>query len=106
MPSGHRSPVRSRRSQWRSHPEVAKALEPMAAAMADAAPPPVGDVDSRRPVLDAVMAQTAAAQTVPTDVRTTDFRATGADGAQVLLRGYVKEVPPADRRSCIYTVAG
>jgi acetyl esterase/lipase len=72
-------------------PAVAKALEPMAAAMADAVPPPVGDVGSRRPVLDAIMAQTAAAQPIPTDVKTTDFQATGADGADVLLRWYVKE---------------
>jgi hypothetical protein len=43
-------------------PAVAKALEPMA----DAVPPPVGDVDSRRPVLDAIMAETAAAQPMPT----------------------------------------
>jgi acetyl esterase/lipase len=72
-------------------PAVAKALEPMASAMADAVPPPVGDVDSRRPVLDAIMAQTAAAQPMPTDVKTTDFHTTGADGAEVLLRWYVKE---------------
>jgi acetyl esterase/lipase len=70
---------------------VAKALEPMAAAMSDAAPPPVGDVDSRRPVLEAIMAQTAAAQPMPTDVRMTDFHTTGADGADILLRWYVKE---------------
>jgi hypothetical protein len=40
-------------------PEVAAALEPMAAAMADIVPPPVGDVESRRPVLETIMAQTA-----------------------------------------------
>jgi hypothetical protein len=67
-------------------PAVAKALEPMAAAMADAVPPLVGDVDSRRPVLDAIMAQTAAAQPMRTDVTTTDFQATGADGADIALR--------------------
>jgi acetyl esterase/lipase len=72
-------------------PAVAKALEPMAAAMADAVPAPVGDVDSRRPVLDAIMAQTAAAQPMPADVKTTDFHTTGADGAEILLRWYVKE---------------
>lgn len=71
-------------------PAVAKALEPMAAVMADSAPPPVGDVDSRRPVLDAIMAQTAAAQPMPTDVKATDFHATAADGVDVLPRWYVK----------------
>jgi hypothetical protein len=34
-------------------PEVTEALEPMAAAMSDVVPPPVGDVQSRRPVLEA-----------------------------------------------------
>jgi acetyl esterase/lipase len=72
-------------------PAVAKALEPMAAAMADAIPPPAGDVDSRRPVLEGIMAKTAQAQPLPTDLKTTDFHATAADGADVLLRWYVKE---------------
>jgi acetyl esterase/lipase len=72
-------------------PAVAKALEPMASAMADAIPPPVGDVDSRRPVLEAIMAETAEAQPLPTDLKRTDFHATVADGADVLLRWYVKE---------------
>jgi acetyl esterase/lipase len=72
-------------------PEVAAALAPMAAAMADVVPPPVGDVDSRRPVLETIMAETAALQPMPPDVKTTDFRATMDDGAQVLLRWYVKD---------------
>jgi acetyl esterase/lipase len=72
-------------------PEVAKALEPMAAAMADAVPPAVGDVDSRRAVLDVFMALTEAAQTMPTDVKTTDFHATAVDGADILLRWYAKD---------------
>jgi acetyl esterase/lipase len=75
-------------------PEVATALEPMAAAMADMVPPPVGDVRSRRPVIEAVMAQTAEAQPTPTDVKVTDFHATITDGAQVLLRWYVKDGAP------------
>jgi len=72
-------------------PAVAKALAPMAAAMADAVPPPVGDVDSRRPILEGIMAKTAAAQPMPTDVKATDFHATGADGDAVPLRWYAKE---------------
>jgi acetyl esterase/lipase len=72
-------------------PEVAKALEPMAAAMVDAVPPAVGDVDSRRTVLDAFMALTESTQSMPTDVKMTDFHATAVDGADVLLRWYVKE---------------
>jgi acetyl esterase/lipase len=72
-------------------PEVATALAPMVAAMADVTPPPVGDVESRRPVLEAIMAETAAAQPMPTDVTATDFHATAVDGGDVLLRWYVKD---------------
>jgi acetyl esterase/lipase len=72
-------------------PEVAAVLAPMTAAMADIAPPPVGDVPSRRPVLNEVMAQTAALQPVPADVKTTDFHFSAADGAEVLLRWYAKD---------------
>jgi len=67
-------------------PEVAAALEPMAAAMGDVTPPPVGDVESRRPVLEAIMAKAAAAQPMPTDVKATDFHATAVDGDDVLRR--------------------
>ena len=72
-------------------PEVAAVLAPMTAAMADIAPPPVGDVPSRRPVLNEVMAQTAALQPVPADVKTTDFHFSAFDGAEVLLRWYAKD---------------
>jgi hypothetical protein len=57
-------------------PEVAAALAPMVAAMADVTPPPVGDVESRRPVLEAIMAETAAAQPMPADVKTPFYRST------------------------------
>jgi acetyl esterase/lipase len=75
-------------------PDVAVSLEPMAAAMADMVPPQVGDVDSRRPMIEGVMAQTAAAQRMPTDVKVTDFHAKTADGTQILLRWYVKDGAP------------
>jgi acetyl esterase/lipase len=72
-------------------PEVATALAPMIKAMAGTAPPPVGDVTARRPVLDSVMAQTATAQAMPIDVKVTDHAMTAIDGARVLLRWYEKE---------------
>jgi acetyl esterase/lipase len=75
-------------------PDVAAALEPMAAAMADMVPPPVGDVASRRPAIEAVMAQTAAAQPMPADVTTTDYHATAADGTTILLRWYIRDGTP------------
>jgi hypothetical protein len=87
-------------------PEVAAALEPMAAAMADVTPPPVGDVESRRPVLEAIMAETAAAQPMPTDVKATDFHATVVDGGDVLLRWYAKDGATPGQRCCTSTAAG
>jgi acetyl esterase/lipase len=75
--------------------EVAAALAPMAAAMADVVPPPVGDALSRRPLIEAVMAQTAALQSMPTDVNVTDFHTPAIDGAPVLLRWYVKDGAPS-----------
>ncbi len=72
-------------------PQVKAALASMIAAMADAAPPPVGDVQTRRQTTEATMAQTAAAQPMPTDVTTTDDHTVAADGAQILLRWCVKD---------------
>jgi acetyl esterase/lipase len=72
-------------------PEVATALEPMIKAMAGKFPPPAGDVTARRPVLDGMMAQTAAAQALPIDVKMTDYDMTAVDGARVLLRWYEKD---------------
>jgi len=63
----------------------------MAAAMGDVVHPPVGDVAARRPVLENVMAQTAAMQASATDVKRVEFWATSADGTEVLLRWFVKE---------------
>ncbi len=68
-------------------PQVKAALAPLTAAMADAAPPPVGDVRARRPITEAIMARTAAAQPMPTDVTTTDYHMVAADGVQILLDG-------------------
>jgi len=72
-------------------PHVQAALAPMVAAMADAAPPPVGDVRTRRLITEAIMARTAAAQPMPSDVTTVDYHTLAADGAQILLRWYVKD---------------
>ena len=57
-------------------------------------------------MLEAIMAETAAAQPMPTDVKATDFHATAVDGADVLLRWYVKEAQPPGRRCCTCTAAG
>jgi acetyl esterase/lipase len=65
-------------------------LAPIAAAMADVIPPPAGDVMSRRPILDALMAQTAALQAMPADVTITDHRVSAADGIEILVRQYAR----------------
>ena len=72
-------------------PEFAAALAPMAEAMAETTPPPVGDVHTRRATLEAIIASAGAAQPTPPDVTTTDFRAASSDGATVPLRWYAKE---------------
>lgn len=72
-------------------PEVAASLAPMAEAMAETTPPPVGDVETRRGSLEAITAGAGAAQPTPPDVTTTDFHAVSADGATVPLRWYAKE---------------
>ena len=71
-------------------PAVKAALAPISAAMAGAAPPPVGAVQARRPPGGVIMAQTAAAQPMPTDVTTIDYHIDTPDGTPILLRWYVK----------------
>lgn len=71
-------------------PAVKAALAPISAAMAGAAPPPVGAVQARRPPGGVIMAQTAAAQPMPTDVTTIDYHLDTPDGTPILLRWYVK----------------
>jgi len=71
-------------------PEVAEALAPLAAASAAETPPPVGDVATRRALLESMFAHVGALQPMPADVDTRDFHATTHDGAQILLRWYAK----------------
>ena len=54
-------------------PELAAALAPIAEAMAETTPPPVGDVETRRASLEAITAGAGAAQPTPPDVTTADF---------------------------------
>lgn len=79
---------------FRLDPEFAAALAPMAEAMAESTPPPVGDVKTRRATLEAITAAAGAAgaaQPKPPDVTTADFHAVSADGATVPLRWYAKD---------------
>ncbi len=72
-------------------PEVAQALAPMAAAMAGSTPPPVGDVATRRMILEGVIAHAGDAQPRPADVTMTDYHAKAEDGTPILLRWYTKD---------------
>jgi hypothetical protein len=71
-------------------PQVADALAPMAAQMADATPPPVGDIDGRRTALNAMLAHFNSAQPTPADVTTTDHQVRTADGDTIVVRWYAK----------------
>jgi acetyl esterase/lipase len=69
-------------------PQVAEALGPLMAGLADVKPPPVGDVDSRRTAMNAMLAAIDRLQPAADDVRITDHELTTPDGAKLLLRWY------------------
>ncbi len=69
-------------------PQIAEALGPLMAGLADVAPPPVGDVDGRRVVMNTMLATVDRLQPTADDVRITDHELTTADGARLLLRWY------------------
>jgi len=72
-------------------PEIAAALAPMGAAMAEAKPPAVGDIDGRRAMWEPIIGASGAAQPMPADVRTSEHYATADDGARIKMRWYVKD---------------
>lgn len=86
-------------------PQVQAALAPMSAAMAGAVPPPVGDVQTRRRITEAIMAQTAAAQPMPTDVTTIDYHIDTPDGTPICCAGMSRTVPLPARRCSTCTAA-
>jgi len=71
-------------------PQVAEALAPVAEAMKDVVPPPSGDVDARRPALDAMLEQSNNAAPFPSDVTFSDHTVTSGDGTQILARWYAR----------------
>jgi acetyl esterase/lipase len=72
-------------------PEVAAVLASLAAGAPSSTPLPVGDVATRRAVLDAMFAAVGAMQPTPADVITRDVHAASHDGAEILLRWYAKK---------------
>src|SRR4051794_5360022 len=72
-------------------PEIAEALAPMAGAMADAAPPAVGDVAARRAMWEPIIGAAGTPQPIPADVTTSEHFVTADDGARIKVRWYVKD---------------
>jgi acetyl esterase/lipase len=67
-------------------PEFAAAIAPMGEAMANATPPPIGDIEARRAMWEPIIGGADVAQPIPADVKTADHYATADDGAQITVR--------------------
>jgi acetyl esterase/lipase len=72
-------------------PEVLAARTRFFGADVEFTPLPVGDVQSRRRMMEPLHARLDTAQPIPDDVVVKDFEATAADGAKLLLRWYAKQ---------------
>jgi acetyl esterase/lipase len=72
-------------------PEIAEALAPMAGAMAEATPPPVGDIAARRALWEPIIGAAGTAQPIPADVTMNDHHVTTDDGARITARWYTKD---------------
>ena len=71
-------------------PEVVAATVRFFGEAVEFTPLPLGDIESRRSLLEAVHARTDTAQPMPDDVVIKDFETVSADGGQILLRWYTK----------------
>jgi acetyl esterase/lipase len=72
-------------------PQIAAALAPILENAGELKPPPVGDVEGRRIALNGMLTAINGLEAVPDDVSTTDYHVTTPDGADLLLRWYVKD---------------
>jgi acetyl esterase/lipase len=72
-------------------PQVAAAMEPLAALAVGMSPASVGDAATRRATMEAGQVFMEARRVTPADVKMTDFEAHADDGATVALRWYAKE---------------
>ena len=87
-------------------PEVAAALAAIAEQSGPLpSPPPVGDIESRRSTLDAVLAwANNTAQPIADEVETTDHEVTLADGTTILARWY--RLASSDSRAAVVYLHG
>lgn len=76
-------------------PQVGAALAQLMEGAGDAAPPPPGDWQTRRTVVEAMMGVFLNAVAPPDDVHFVDHHVTAEDGASIRLRWYTKEGAPA-----------
>ena len=72
-------------------PQVAAAMEPLAALAGEMPAPSVGDIATRRVTMEAGQVFMESRRAMPTDVKMTDFEARASDGATVAVRWYAKD---------------
>jgi acetyl esterase/lipase len=87
-------------------PEVAETLKAIAEQSGPLPPPPpVGDIESRRSALNAMLAwANNTAQPIADEVETTDHELTVADGTTILARWY--RLPSSDSRAAVLYLHG
>jgi acetyl esterase/lipase len=76
---------------WQLDHEVAEALAPFAAAMAENTPPPAGDVEGRRVAVQGLMTALFAGLPEVDDVKVASHRIPGYEGAQIEARVFTKD---------------
>lgn len=72
-------------------PQIAAALAPLMQDADDMAPPPAGDVESRRTTITPMITTFNQLEPAPTDVTSTDYHLPTADGDSLLLRWYTEK---------------
>jgi acetyl esterase/lipase len=75
---------------WELDHEVAQALAPIAAAMAEQAPPAVGDVATRRVAVEGLLGAFFSALPASDDVKVAEYQVAAQDGHPIPLRLYTK----------------
>jgi hypothetical protein len=85
-------------------PQVAAAMQPLSELAIGLSRPLVGDIATRRLTMEAGQVFMESKRVMPSDVKMTDFEASGSDGATVALRWYGVRVPA--RPWCTCTAEG
>jgi acetyl esterase/lipase len=82
---------REREMAFALDPQVAAAMEPLAALAVGMSVPSIGDVATRRATMEAGQVFMESRRVMPIDVKMTDFEARASDGAAIALRWYEKD---------------